>query len=133
MIAITTMDAIPNLCYECPCHDGENGTCNVDKEQRYISEYRPYWCPLQSVQNNPNPYTNLQPYTHTLHVDSKLEPCPFCGNAKTLKIEEVHNVLDDVEYLQFRVVCDALYKGCGGASGFKSSKEKAIKAWNERK
>lgn len=52
MIAITTMDSLPELCYECPCHDGENGQCNADKEKRYSAEYRPYWCPLKNVDLN---------------------------------------------------------------------------------
>lgn len=45
MIVITTMDSLPEHCYECPCHDGESGYCQADKEQRY-SDYRPFWCPL---------------------------------------------------------------------------------------
>ena len=52
MIVITTMDSLPELCYECPCHDGENGQCNADKEKRYSAEYRPYWCPLKKVDLN---------------------------------------------------------------------------------
>jgi rubrerythrin len=52
MIAITTMDSLPELCYECPLHDGENGQCNADKEKRYSAEYRPYWCPLKDVDLN---------------------------------------------------------------------------------
>ena len=52
MIVITTMDSLPELCYECPCHDGENGQCNADKEKRYSAEYRPYWCPLKNVDLN---------------------------------------------------------------------------------
>lgn len=47
MIVITTIDALPNRCYECPCHDGD-GYCQADKEQR-CSEYRPYWCPLKGI------------------------------------------------------------------------------------
>jgi len=48
MIVITTIDALPNHCYECPCHDGESGYCQADKERRY-SDYRPYWCPLKEI------------------------------------------------------------------------------------
>ena len=51
MIVITTIDALPDYCYECPCHDGESGYCQADKEQRY-SEYRPYWCPLKEVNDD---------------------------------------------------------------------------------
>lgn len=45
MIVITTMDSLPEHCHECPCHDGESGYCQADKERRY-SDYRPFWCPL---------------------------------------------------------------------------------------
>lgn len=48
MIVITTIDTLPDHCYECPCHDGESGYCQADKERRY-SEYRPYWCPLKEI------------------------------------------------------------------------------------
>ena len=46
MIVITTMDALPDYCYGCPCHDGDNGVCEADKEKRTTYE-RPYWCPLK--------------------------------------------------------------------------------------
>lgn len=49
MIVITTIDAIPDHCYECPCHDGESSYCQADKEQRYYSYYKPYWCPLKEI------------------------------------------------------------------------------------
>ena len=49
MVVITSMESLPDHCYECPCHDGEHGYCNADKEERYCSEYRPYWCPLKEV------------------------------------------------------------------------------------
>ena len=45
-IIITTMNKLPEHCYECPCHDGESGYCQADQEQRF-SDYRPYWCPLK--------------------------------------------------------------------------------------
>jgi len=52
MIVITTMDALPEYCYECPCHDSEHGRCEADKERRSALEYRPYWCPLKEVSND---------------------------------------------------------------------------------
>ena len=45
-IVITTMDSLPEYCYECPCNNGEHGICEADKEKRSTFEYRPYWCPL---------------------------------------------------------------------------------------
>ena len=49
MIVITTMTELPEYCYKCPCHDGENGQCDADPERRYSFEYRPFWCPLEEV------------------------------------------------------------------------------------
>lgn len=48
MIVITTINELPDHCYECPCHDGESGYCQADKERR-CSDYRPYWCPLKEI------------------------------------------------------------------------------------
>lgn len=47
MIAITTMEELPNYCYECPCYNGEYGRCEADKEKRSTIDYRPYWCSLK--------------------------------------------------------------------------------------
>jgi hypothetical protein len=49
-ILIKTMTNLPEHCYECPCHDGESGYCQADKEHRY-SDYRPFWCPLVKIRN----------------------------------------------------------------------------------
>jgi hypothetical protein len=48
MIAIKSITKLPEHCWECPCHDGESGYCQADKEHRY-SDYRPFWCPLVEV------------------------------------------------------------------------------------
>ena len=52
MIVVTTMDALPDYCYECPCNNGEHSQCEADKEKRSSFEYRPYWCPLKEVDSN---------------------------------------------------------------------------------
>ena len=49
MIIITTMDKLPDYCYDCPCHNGETGLCKADENGRYTSEYRPFWCPLKET------------------------------------------------------------------------------------
>lgn len=49
MIVITSMESLPDHCYECPCHDGESGYCQADKERKY-SDYRPCWCPLKGIE-----------------------------------------------------------------------------------
>lgn len=36
---------IPTYCYDCPCHNGENGQCNVTG--KYTSDKRPFDCPLK--------------------------------------------------------------------------------------
>jgi hypothetical protein len=51
MIMITTIDMLPDCCYECPCHNSESGYCQADKERRY-SDYRPYWCPLKEIHDD---------------------------------------------------------------------------------
>ena len=48
-ILIKTMTNLPEYCYDCPCHDGESGYCQADKEHRY-SVYRPFWCPLVEIE-----------------------------------------------------------------------------------
>ncbi len=89
MIVITTMDALPDYCYDCPCHNGEYGICEADKGKRSTYE-RPYWCPLAEVPTIPpvecvDYYDELQK-----EVAEKCgncggimygEPCycPFCG------------------------------------------------------
>lgn len=49
-IIIKSLDSLPEHCFDCPCHDGESGYCQADKEHRY-SDYRPFWCPLQQISN----------------------------------------------------------------------------------
>ena len=49
-VLIKTMMNLPEHCYDCPCHDGESGYCQADKEHRY-SVYRPFWCPLVKINN----------------------------------------------------------------------------------
>ena len=53
-IFIKTMTKLPENCYECPCHDGESGYCQADKEHRY-SNYRPFWCPLTKTREESDP------------------------------------------------------------------------------
>jgi hypothetical protein len=48
-IIISTMDELPEMCYDCPCHNGENSTCNAMKDRMYVSDWRPFWCPLKEV------------------------------------------------------------------------------------
>lgn len=51
MIVIKTLEALPEHCYDCPCHDGENGYCKADDLERN-SDWRPFWCPLEEVKTS---------------------------------------------------------------------------------
>lgn len=48
MIVLTSMEELPEHCYDCPCHDGENGYCKADDLERN-SIWRPFWCPLIKI------------------------------------------------------------------------------------
>ena len=49
IVILTSMESLPDHCYECPCHNDEHGHCQADKERRYSLDYRPYWCPLKAI------------------------------------------------------------------------------------
>lgn len=59
MIVITTMNALPDYCYNCPCNNGEHSRCEADKERRSTFEYRPYWCPLKEVGSDARQWYNV--------------------------------------------------------------------------
>ena len=54
-IVITSMSELPEYCYDCPCHDGENDKCKADAEGR-TSIYRPFWCPLKEEKDRATVY-----------------------------------------------------------------------------
>lgn len=77
----------------------------------------------------------------------ELKPCPFCGKYGA----EVTNMHDLEECANFEdkscpceqykepgacnyitIVCNVNEGGCGASSGYFSTEEKAIKAWNRR-
>lgn len=35
---------MPTYCYDCPCHNGENGRCNITGDS--VFDKRPFDCPL---------------------------------------------------------------------------------------
>ena len=37
---------MPTYCYECPCHNGENGRCNITGDSS-VFDKRPFDCPLK--------------------------------------------------------------------------------------
>ena len=66
-------------------------------------------------------------------MSEELKPCPFCGRHELL-ISSILHKLDDVEYSQWSVFCDAsgCKVGCGAMCGYHDTKEQAIEAWNRR-
>ena len=49
MIAIKTMNKLPEECEKCPCYATYDGHCQADDKLR-TSIYRPFWCPLTLVE-----------------------------------------------------------------------------------
>lgn len=41
---------MPGDCYECPCHDGESGACQLTGKY-YLDGERPSSCPLKEVED----------------------------------------------------------------------------------
>lgn len=93
-VLIKTMTNLPEHCYDCPCHDGESGYCQADKEHRY-SDYRPFWCPLEAV-NNAHWIDNHNGTISCSHCQTWFKKddryyymlyCPYC-NVKMAESEE---------------------------------------------
>lgn len=61
-----------------------------------------------------------------------LKPCPFCGQTKSLEIEEIPNIFINSDKSSYRVICDISKDGCGCKSGYEYSEEDIVKAWNRR-
>lgn len=40
---------MPTYCYDCPCHNGENGRCNITGDS--VFDKRPFDCPLKEVKH----------------------------------------------------------------------------------
>lgn len=58
----------------------------------------------------------------------KLKPCPLCGSAAALEIDE-----DRTDgYENYAIRCNYNKGGCGTTGGYRETKEKAIELWNKR-
>ncbi len=70
-------------------------------------------------------------------MENKLKPCPFCGNGNiTIVVDNAYHsfgIADKDEVVNFKVICSVTSCGCGASTGWKYSKEEAIKDWNRRK
>lgn len=49
MIILTSMNELPDHCYDCPCSNKNNGYCQADESERYFDNWRPFWCPLMKI------------------------------------------------------------------------------------
>ena len=117
MIVIATMDALPDYCYECPCHDGEHSMCKADIEKRAVCEYRPYWCPLKEV-------NGTMMYVDEQYKMPELLCCPFCGQDT-----EMHHL----KYVGFSQMYWVSCPNCSAEIKNVSETEKEAKDnWNRR-
>ena len=61
----------------------------------------------------------------------ELKPCPSCGGKNIEALKESPS-LDDLSFPFYSFVCNCNKSGCGASSGYFSTLEKAIEAWNRR-
>lgn len=70
---------------------------------------------------------------------TKLKPCPFCGDIKSLHFYNEYNQQadgyycdDDPSEYSGVIICDATLGGCGTTSGFGETQQTAETKWNTR-
>ena len=61
-------------------------------------------------------------------TETKLKPCPFCGNEPTIIVRKGKDGWRD----RYSVLCDYEHGGCGAESGWYHYESEAIEAWNRR-
>jgi len=61
----------------------------------------------------------------------KLLPCPFCGKTDAVEVMQEADSCS-VYHGSYQVVCNTRSGGCGSTSGYYTTIEDAIKAWNKR-
>ena len=66
---------IPTYCYDCPCHNGENGQCNITKE--YTVDKRPFDCPMKEESQTAD--TQKVVHARWLHLGGDEWCCTNCG------------------------------------------------------
>lgn len=72
---------MPKDCYDCPCHNGENGRCQITKES--TEDKRPYDCPL--VEEKIGKWTKIE---YADEVNGYLIPNYECSQCKYWSIED---------------------------------------------
>jgi Lar family restriction alleviation protein len=60
--------------------------------------------------------------------DTKLKPCPFCGNEPTIIVRKGKDGWRD----RYSVLCDYEHGGCGAESGWYHYEAEAVASWNKR-
>ena len=75
---------MPVYCSDCPCHNGENGRCNITGETNF--DKRPFDCPLKEVKRAH--WTTDRTFFHDgetycseceYEVERRTAYCPNCG------------------------------------------------------
>lgn len=83
---------MPTYCSDCPCHNGENGRCNITGETNF--DKRPFDCPLKEVKHG-HWFVDERPESdreiicsnceqpifkyHKIDFDYRPKYCPNCG------------------------------------------------------
>lgn len=73
-------------------------------------------------------------------MPNELRKCPFCGKEYTVNLYDCTECspcvdeppCDGCNWKKYLIVCSVNLGGCGAASGWYDTEEKAIEAWNRR-
>ncbi len=96
MIVITTMNSLPEHCYECPCYNGEHGYCQAD-EKHISSDYRPFGCPLKKQETIMHCSKNLWSVKYTVRNKSPKRNEKSCLFGDGTLYIEANNIFDAIE------------------------------------
>lgn len=64
---------MPTYCYDCPCHNGENGRCNITGDS--VFDKRPFDCPLKEEKAIQIKRFIRKPTEEIMGMGD----CPMCG------------------------------------------------------
>lgn len=73
---------MPTYCFDCPCHNGENGRCQISGN--FTADRRPFDCPLSEVDEIPA--VDVEPVRHGHWIIKPIDKmskykctCSACG------------------------------------------------------
>lgn len=89
---------MPKYCYDCPCHNGENGRCNITGDSTF--DKRPFDCPLKEGENKMDDTISRQAAIDTLHMDVDIIPFVKAREYVREAIETVYNRLEELPSVQ---------------------------------